>query len=821
MPLPIPSHPATIRLTRFAHALGPVGCRVVAAVAVTVIAILGAALVLRSLERPQNASLTIALILREEQALSERILQTALEELVQSHNLRGDSVPLRLEVLVSDKGTRLGKQVDGIGSREDVVAVIDNSWGVELGREEVRSAYERLGRAVVFLNGDRFTGAVEPAHRPWVFLGASDHIPGHMQRLVEQVRGTQRSVPVAVFIERSAANLPYAPARKTLDLLEESLREAPGGPGMAPPTEIPLPCVASWELPDRYQLTEARSKLIAAAPDPTGPGRKIVVLYTHATWGSELIRWIDSAYRNTTIIAYQSAISRDRQITLRERTGNELVLLSQSTTAAPRPLLDMHRGLQPRHPQMLTSPDADIFYLRRAVVAFEIVERAVRASRSQAANVDLPDIRQVIARRAASKIADLKEHPLSTQIGLIPFDASGVERGNNHIILRRGKDSDSYPLQLGDTDQFLPNLQVLLSHVRVSDLDIRQGIMRVNLILHVRFDTDTLLKALGPGAATPDPESSIQQLESQMGRLLRFGNLDEVDFTQRLLNSRKVGRLTELEFSVAGTSRLREMDPWWYPFDTHTIHLPLHILEPSDRVRVSVDPRQRSALADSRDAELAGWTVQAVDVTIDHEATMIPGEENSPSTALAQAQFSSVDLNFVLRRRPWSASLLVYLPLLLVCVGSTAVLYIQIGGNAAKADGETGRKESAPQPESSEAKPTASDANPPSREKKEPEPDNAEILKTQSELCLGCVLAVVTYLISYAGLVPRLERPLYCDLLLGATLVIVSANFIFVVAVADRKSNRFLEMLSMDHYRTVSALTCALVFGLWLYVGLL
>ena len=809
MPSAIPNPTPIQRLSHLARALGPVGTRIIIAAAVALIAVLGGRVALRRMEQPKDPALTIALILREEQALSEKILRIALDDLVQAHNLRGDSVPLRLEVLFSDKGKLLATQVDTMALREDVVAVIDNSWGVELGRKEVREAYERLGRAVVFLNGDRFTGEVEPANRPWVFLGASDHIPGHMQQLVEQVRGSQRSVPIAVFIERSEGGKPYPPAQNTFELLQQSIGGNQAGLPPESTVEIPLPCVGSWEMPDRYQLTEARAKLIAAAPDPTGPGRKIVVLYTHATWGSELIRWIDSAFRNTTIIAYQSAISRDRQITLRERSGNELVLLSQSTTAAPRPLLDMHRALQPHYPQMLTNPDADIFYLRRAVVALEIIERAVRASRTQMANVDLPDIRQVISRRAASKVADLKDHPLSSRLGLILFDASGVERGNNHIILRRGKDSDSYPLQLGDTNQLLPNLQVLLSHVRVQDLDIRQGIMRVNLILHVRFDTDTLLKALGSTNATPESGTQLQQLETQMGRLLRFGNIDEVDFTQRLLNSRKLGRLTELEYSVAGTSRLRGMDPWWYPFDTHVVHLPLHILESSDRVRVSVDPRQRSALSDSRDAELAGWSVQAVDVTIDHEATMIPGEENNPSSAVAQAQFSSVDLNFVLRRRPWSASLLVYLPLLLVCVGSTAVLYIQIGDPSVKSGNEA-----VSIPNSNMDTHTLAG-------RPDPAPDSGEILKTQSELCLGCVLAVVTYLISYAGLVPRLERPLYCDLLLGATLVIVSANFIFVVALADRKSNRFLEMLSMEHYRTVSALTCALVFGVWLYIGLL
>jgi hypothetical protein len=95
-----------------------------------------------------------------------------------------------------------------------------------------------------------------------------------------------------------------------------------------------------------------------------------------------------------------------------------------------------------------------------------------------------------------------------------------------------------------------------------------------------------------------------------------------------------------------------------------------------------------------------------------------------------------------------------------------------------------------------------------------------ETLKTQTELSLGCTLAVITYLISYATLAPHIDTPTYADALVGFTLAFATINFIFVVAISQREHNRFFLALKPVLYRHWATWVACLGLAGWLIAGI-
>ena len=182
--------------------------------------------------------------------------------------------------------------------------------------------------------------------------------------------------------------------------------------------------------------------------------------------------------------------------------------------------------------------------------------------------------------------------------------------------------------------------------------------------------------------------------------------------------------------------------------------------------------KQAESLAEEPKAD--GWVVGESYVALNSRDTS-PVFVSSELQTGESSQFDAISITVDVRRKLWNAFLLIVFPLGLLMLASVAVLFIKF--------------ETPPAP-----KPTAEDPTP-------KPPTDFEARKTQTELSLGCMLAVITYLISYATLAPRLERLIYSDILVGFTLVIAVFNFIFLVAVSDRDSTEFFRRLRLRDYR--------------------
>jgi len=251
---------------------------------------------------------------------------------------------------------------------------------------------------------------------------------------------------------------------------------------------------------------------------------------------------------------------------------------------------------------------------------------------------------------------------------------------------------------------------------------------------------------------------------------------------QMLLATKTVKGLRYRSFRLAGNFDT-PMNGQFYPFDRHRLRFDLRAWIADDQLLLS---REIESLSERPQAD--GWTVGESYVALNSRETS-PVFVSSELQSGESSQFDAISITVNVRRKLWNAFLLIVFPLALLMLASVAVLFIKFQPSGA----------------SQGASATVNDF---------------EARKTQTELSLGCMLAVITYLISYATLAPRLERLIYSDLLVGFTLLIAVFNFVFLVAISDRQSSPLLRRLCLEDYRIWISIISALGIIVWALVGL-
>ena len=153
----------------------------------------------------------------------------------------------------------------------------------------------------------------------------------------------------------------------------------------------------------------------------------------------------------------------------------------------------------------------------------------------------------------------------------------------------------------------------------------------------------------------------------------------------------------------------------------------------------------------------------------------------------SQSGYDTILVTIDVRRNLSDAMLLIVIPLPLLVIASTTILFIRFGDRSEELTGGAASSQ-------------ASDR---------------EALKTQTELSANCLLAVITYLVAYATLAPRLQRLVYSDYLVGLTLFLTVANFFFLVVVYEWKATAFLRWLTLECYRVGAVIVAVIGFSFW------
>lgn len=733
----------------------------------------------------------------------ERLHRETLEDLIQEWNANKTN-PFQLLLRKRDLGrqtldpTELRRRYSLLRAEPNLIAVFDNCWGKDI--LKIRDALLDFPVPIVFLNADHNSGIggipeKEPYGKAKFFVGNSDAIPSQIADLLRQWVGQEKSAVLpkmddfvfateedylltqrfeAVWVEKSPTPLPPPSKRVSLRL-----------DASAPQT-----------ISDQMRKDACAAIYQAFAHGDSQPSmqarRKLLVLNCHAAWGKELLNWLDSTFENLTVIAYQATLGDDPNYAFGKQhpTNNEMILLSLNPQTIPDNLVVRYYGLQKKYPDDFQRVDAP-FFMRRCVISMELCfESLRRLAKEQPKKIFLTNgnIDQAAFKQ---KMDNLHDSLLSSRTGQYYFDSLGVLLGQNRFLFHKQGTVSYYPLQPNyhaqmaqHSDQvasdvrvppIIRNAQVGIQHLRVTNINIENHTFHAEFDYWVRVPKLVTLAANSPldaaGLKTQDEKENFSL------HLVNFhadsSEHDDASGNQLPSSKSEFGMLKQSVYSVSGTFRVPDNPPSWrratenhpglYPFDRHRVQIELQAIKSDDDLRLSRATKSLEPLGEGEGEKptVDGWHVTDFYTGIntrETNAVPVPFQEQANSST----QYDTLVLTFSVSRGFLSTFPLIGMPLYLLMGASLAVLYITFGK----------RNET----------PTETAIH---------EELDLEALKSQTELSLGCTLTVITYLISYATLAPRLGGLSYADLLVGFALLFTTGNFIFLVAFNKRDTHWF------------------------------
>jgi hypothetical protein len=388
-----------------------------------------------------------------------------------------------------------------------------------------------------------------------------------------------------------------------------------------------------------------------------------------------------------------------------------------------------------------------------------------------------------------------RKFEFASDLGTHAVNAAGEVLGQSRFLMIHGANSRLYDLQPShvpadseNTEKLTTNANVEIQELDISSVSIEDQSIEADLSYSLNWNPDFRKDKSTPRIQLPGFSPKNPGSGASGGMISVASDPDEKDGTGKGQIKRAIG-----EFKQRFNGRM-------YPFDRHRIHFEMISNLPDDKLRLSCESAGAVSLDSKRnsistsynkrssplsDIEIDGWNV------IDGYVSLATRENNDSSSGGSQgsadlrSQSDSIVISLDVCRKIWSALLLIIMPLFLMACGSIAVLFIHF-----------------------KPKKGADDQG-----------EEFESRKIQTELSLAAILGVITYLISYATLAPKLDRWIYTDILLFFTIFVCVCNFVYVVMTRAQLVNKWRFVPSLAHYRIGIAAIVVTGFAGWLLVG--
>ncbi len=690
----------------------------------------------------------------------------------------------------------LAARYEALAKLPNLAGVFDNAWGRDL--LPIRTELREFPAPIVFLNADhnfRIHPDEKPGMRPnergfggpRFFVGSSDQVPEEIAAVLPTLLAPSGTIQKSdfVFVTENEYDL-------TSEFHRVLERHFPEGYSTI--------SLRGDRANNRLELARARADIITSFLKGgwnNMPGRpKLLVLNAHDGWGGQLVPWLDDTFTNLTIIAYQSSISRAPGFAFGSSTnGNRFVLLSVSPQNINRELFLQHRELEHRFPAEFRRKDA-VFFVRRCIVAMDLCAAAL-ASRDWMSFE--PSSR--FQTQLAYSWQRFRGGSLRGTLGLYRFSNDGELLGQNNFEVFENRALSAFDYQLaypyGDSTSIeaIPASFVTVRNIQVRNLNVATSTMRADFDYRERTPRANRFE---PTAKEPAERTAGSEKEVRPNlRPLDFEPNTLVDpelgaYGQRLIAAQTTKTVRDRTFHVSGTFNLG-LNPRYYPFDHHRLTIELQAPLPDHQMRLTRAWSEEELKLEEW-PKVDGWKVLDSYIALnsrDTNPTRLPTE----AALEQQSGYDTILVTIDVRRNLSDAMLLIVIPLALLVIASNAILFIRFGG---------GSEEFA-----------AGAANP----RANVSADDREALKTQTELSASCLLAVITYLVAYATLAPRLQRLVFSDYLVGFTLFLTVANFFFLVVVYKWKATAFLRWLTLERYRMGAVIVAVVGFSFWGVAG--
>jgi DNA-directed RNA polymerase delta subunit len=573
----------------------------------------------------QRKTYYVAYVGRYERHGFDRLHELALKKYLDEMN--GEMRGARLELKTFNNGG------DADGSRkiyEDIfadgrfVVVIDNTWGREL--QSVASFIRDKKIPVIAINADnQKTDFADNA----VFLGHDDDVP----RIVTGfVKDALKCSDLVLINEESYA------------LKEEYRRELEATSIKVTKLSVNSNVVDTNERNVLFQELDASlSDMRQHQHTPT------VIINTHASWGVEILNYIDTRQTGVTILGgpYILNWSQSNQFS-RNDNGNSLIMLTTPSDAITNKVyLDMAE-IRRADSEVSQIVNAQLF-VKRCLDAVSIVRGALYDESALR-------FRSIIARSTFTDFFQrkLKSATYTGKYDLYEFDDNLLLRNEKTFEKYFRGEVFSFPKQLNSRGRVIPNVYFGLEIINISNIDTSNRSFHADFFYWVKFDKEysDIEKYIHfrneKNSVKSDPLFTDSSNEQTMYKLYK----KSADFTM-------------------------DVDFGRYPLDTQELNIELELINPADELRISFDHESFNQSKNNvSQFNLGEWYRKDLYITVDNfiGKSLWGSSEDEGRSA---RKFKTLNVRMPISRRFASPFVTIMLPLIMMGLTAIAVLTVK------------------------------------------------------------------------------------------------------------------------------------------------
>ncbi|MCU0416230.1 MAG: hypothetical protein MUE33_03500 [Cytophagaceae bacterium] len=526
---------------------------------------------------------------------------------------------LELKTFDCQKSGKVSDSIYNIIAQDSsIVAIIDNTWGQHL--SVAQSTIRKHQLPIIAINADRNHLDYGPAA---IFTGSQDNLPYDITTFITKILKVKK----VNFISESDYSLHpfYKKAFQDADITIEKEFLVSG---------------KSFTKEDSIQLYQSIDSYFSN-PQTLDTW---TVFNVHVDVGNHLLAYINRKYSTFKGLGHAYIVNPTVIKTFGYKNDNQLIIVSYPTDALSKPLYHDIKKLKAFHPDLFENPNHPLF-VERCWDAVEMIKNKFE-KQGDTLTLGKHDFRKYFSGLKRTTVKEEDEIYIfdSTNTVIPELTFTEYSNGNFH----------SYPLQLNESREVIPNLFFGMEIVDIYNIDVNANSFTSDFYYWVKLDSSNF-----------DAEKYII-----------FQNMKQNESSRELIFEKIYKTQIYKLYKVSGVFYVNyELEN--YPFDHQEIYIRAEILNPSTELKVSFD--QKSFTYDEKKLatfKINEWDKSEFYVTVDNEVSRgMHGDPDMDEEKLYE--FKNIYFRLDIARKPTTPLLEIVLPLFLIGLISISLLFIK------------------------------------------------------------------------------------------------------------------------------------------------
>jgi len=546
--------------------------------------------------------------------LHESVLKEYLNRIdLPYHDLQLKTFDCRKDGKVSDS------IYQAIAKDSSIVLVIDNTWGAQF--KECAQSIKKLNIPVIAINADKNN---QDYGNHVIFTGSHDHTPLDMVTFLKNILKVDR----VNFI--SEYDYPLH------DLYIEELAKQ----GIAINKLFSVKG-EDFNKKDSLKLyNDIHEHYTTHAEDKN----TWTLINTHVNIGNKLIDYLDNTQNNLNLIGHAYIVNPTHIKHFGTKSDNNLIICSNPTDALTKQLHVDIEEFKEKYPKLFENPNHGLFVER----CFDAIEMIQNKFEFQSDSIFLAkhhfiDYFKILPGKTIVEMDELYIYD-SSLIVLPELYFTEYTKGKFH----------SYPLQLNEHRQTIPNIFFGMEIADIYDIDMNSNSFTSDFYYWVKLDTTNL----------------------EAEKYVIFQNMKQNESSKELIFEKIDGSSIYKLYKVSGIFYVN-YNLEAYPFDKQEIYIRAEILNPSDKIKISFDQKNFSNDAKKIESfKITEWDKNKFYVTVDNEINRgMHGDPDIDDEKLSE--FKNIYFRLEVSRKILKPMLEIILPLILIGLISCTLLFLR------------------------------------------------------------------------------------------------------------------------------------------------